>query len=308
MLGRLKGTIPSKVKIGFGAAFTSWVLDTLLEVLQMKGIVLPPTSLDVAFYGLIVLLGFGLAMMVLGFIEWARKTRQQKQVIEKQSDDIASLESSLELFRQGFHSPYNTYLMVLPYKLTQIHQTLQSAARQIATTSPDDTLLFDILQLWAARIGVRIWYKPKNGKFNKLLWKLQLFTMIIGFKRALTPVNDTTMVMLYQLASDLDDKGIGLSSRLDDSYAQMRTEVDGIVTGLGSQVTSKYVQKYLLHSYSLNSLLLFWKHIGNPVDMKWVPRKFQISEAFVIQITNNYMLNLRAEVVNHIQLYLLGKE
>lgn len=48
----------------------------------MKDVVLPPTLLDVAIYTLIILLGFGLSMMVWGIIEWARKTRQQKQTIE----------------------------------------------------------------------------------------------------------------------------------------------------------------------------------------------------------------------------------
>jgi hypothetical protein len=83
MWGELWGAVPSKVKIGFGATFTSGVLDTLLEVLQMKGVVLPPTLLDVAIYTLMILLGVGLSMMVWGIIEWARKTRQQEHVIEE---------------------------------------------------------------------------------------------------------------------------------------------------------------------------------------------------------------------------------
>jgi len=281
------------------------VFPTLLEILQMKGVAIPPIFLDIAIYVLIVCGVVGVAMLGLGIREWVRNSRRQRQMIIKQRDDITNLEHSLESLRQEYNKPY---LVELPDKLTQIHQTLQSAARQTVKTSPDDALLFDILQLWAARIGVRIWYKPKNGKFNKFLWKLQIISMLISFKRALTPVNDAKMVMLYQLASDLDDKGIGLSSRLDKSYAQMRAKLDKMLTGLGSQITSKYIQKYLLHSYSLNSLLLFWKHMGNPSDIKWIPRKFQMSEAFVIRITNTYMLNLRAEVVSHIQLYLLGKE
>jgi hypothetical protein len=77
-----KNTIPTKFKIGFWATFTSTILDKLLELLQMKGVVLPPTLLDVAIYILIILLGFGLWMMVWGIIEWVRKTHQQKQTIE----------------------------------------------------------------------------------------------------------------------------------------------------------------------------------------------------------------------------------
>ena len=308
MWGKLKETIPSKVKIGFGAAFTSWVFDTLLEVLQMKGIALSPTSLDVAFYGLIVLLGFGLLMMVWGFVEWARKTRQQKQIIENQSDDIAGLENSLELFRRGFHSPYNTYLVVLPHKLTQIHQYLQSAAEQVVETKLNDILLYNILQSWATKIKVRIWYKPKHAKINKFLWNLQILTLLADCKKALTLLDDKMLTSLHKLAGELDDKGIGLLSRLDNSYTQTRTELDDILKSLGSPTTNNYIEKYLLYSYSLNSLLLFITYISPAEYQKWLPMKYRTPQASLIQAINAQMRNQRAEVVKHIHLYLVGKE
>jgi hypothetical protein len=73
--------IPIRVKVGFWATFISAILDKLLGVLPMKDIVLPPVALDILFYGLLALLAFGLVMLALGLIEWARKTRSQKQII-----------------------------------------------------------------------------------------------------------------------------------------------------------------------------------------------------------------------------------
>lgn len=95
-----KNTIPIKFKIGFWATFTSTILDKLLEVLQMKGVVIPPTLLDLSFYMLIGLLVFGLVMLVLGIIEWVGKSRGQKEIIVKQNADITKLEHDIELLRQ----------------------------------------------------------------------------------------------------------------------------------------------------------------------------------------------------------------
>jgi hypothetical protein len=94
--------MPIKVKVGFWVTFISTIFDKLLEVLPMKGIVLPPVALDILFYGLLVFLAFGLVMLALGLIEWTRKTWSQKQMIENQSDNITKLERDIEILRREY--------------------------------------------------------------------------------------------------------------------------------------------------------------------------------------------------------------
>jgi len=114
--------MPIKVKVGFWATFISAILDKLLGVLPMKGIVLPPVALDILFYGLLILLVFGLVMLALGLIEWAKKTQSQKQTIENQSDNITNLEHSLELLR----SEYNQRKIKLHQSLDELYFDVKS--------------------------------------------------------------------------------------------------------------------------------------------------------------------------------------
>jgi len=76
------GIIPNKVGVGLGFAILAFVFPTLLDVLQMMGITMPPIVLNIAIIVLIVLGVVGFVMVILGIREWARKTREQKQTIE----------------------------------------------------------------------------------------------------------------------------------------------------------------------------------------------------------------------------------
>ena len=143
--------MPSRIKIGFGATFTSSASDKMLEVLQMRGITLPPLVLDIAFYGLLLLLVFGLVMLFWGIIEWISRTRKQKQIIAEQSEDIANLESSLASLRRECG---NRYLVELPSLLTQLHRHLRATVGVMRGQRPDDEVLFGVIESWTAKTEV----------------------------------------------------------------------------------------------------------------------------------------------------------
>jgi cell division protein FtsL len=96
------GIMPNKVGVGLGFAILAFVFPTLLDVLQMMGVTMPPTVLNIAIIVLIVLGILGIVMVISGIIEWARKTREQKQTIAKQSDDITKLEHNVEILSREY--------------------------------------------------------------------------------------------------------------------------------------------------------------------------------------------------------------
>lgn len=293
--------MPIKVTVGFWATFTGWALEVLLEVLQMRSIALPPMTLEIATYVLIVLIFFGLVMMGWGIIQWARQTRRQKHTIAEKSNDIAELDYNLASLRQEYNS---RYLVAMPDLLRKIHRHLQSVAVQSDGCNSD--VLFEVLQSWATKTGVKIWYKPKK-KINKSLLSFQIFTLLHQFKKVLTLRNDAMMVSLYKLAVELDDKNIGLSVRSTEAYTNLTKELDAMLQDLGSPDAVKYVQRYTLNSYSLNSLLLLVEYAYKPDYMKWIPLKYRTPKALLVQGINLYTTRLLADVVKQIQLYLLGK-
>ena len=96
--------MPNKIGVGLGLTVLAWVFPTLLEVLQMRGVAIPPIVLDIGIIGLVVLGVAGVIMVISGIREWVRKSGEQRQVIEKQiekqNEDILKLERDIELLRQ----------------------------------------------------------------------------------------------------------------------------------------------------------------------------------------------------------------
>jgi hypothetical protein len=182
-----KNTIPTKFKVGFWATFTSTILDKLLEVLQMKGVVIPPTLLDLSFYALIVLLVFGLVMLILGIIEWVGKSRGQKEIIAKQNADITKLEYNIELLRQRLNA-HNQRIRNLRQSLDELfydartkrpteteYQTTEYQARikacRILATSTENsmviertTAILNLIHLYVRRVQEAL--KEANADFN----------------------------------------------------------------------------------------------------------------------------------------------
>jgi len=295
----------NKIAIGFWSTFTSWSFSVLLEVLQLNNIVLSPVLLNIASCVLVLLTLFGLSMMGYGIIQWARQSRKQKQIIEKQNDNITDLEHSLESLRREYSG---LYLVNLPSLLTWIHRHLQSVVGVMSGLKTDDEVLLGVIQSWTAKIGVKIWYYPKKGKVNRLLMGLQISMLLFRLKKKLSLTNDAMIVSLHKLAGELDDKGIGIASNLDDSYSAKREELDNLLQGLGSEDVSNAIQKLLLYSYGLNSLLLFVQYVRVADYPRWIPMKFRTSESSLTQAINIQIASLRANAVNQLQLYLVGRK
>ncbi len=177
----------------------------------------------------------------------------------------------------------------------------------------EDEMLFEVIQSWAAKTGVWIWYKPKKGRkkvnwFDRVIIAVQIQTVLFQLKRTLSLQNSGMMLSLQALAGELDDRNIGLSSKLDEPYFEKKEKLDKLLQSLGSVDVSNAIQRHLLYSYGLNSLLLFVQYISSTDYPKWLPAKFKPSITSLTQAIDAHILKLRAVVVNQVQLYLVGKE
>lgn len=283
-------------KFGIGLSLLGFFSQLIVGILPMTiDWIIPPIIAKI-----IVIVGFTFMLVGLGFILSCLK--KSSKTIKEQKVIIKDQENSLRVLRRN--NPHFSNISSLVDKMDGL---LRDAVDTKVDEVVNEDTMADIFLNWAAKMDLRLLrFIPKPS--SQFRWAIWFYLMSIQMPRIMRS-EGKTLSALYWLGGEMDERDVGLKQiKETTNYKELLSKLKDVRGSLGNEMLNDAIEKYLLYSYSLNSLLLFFLYSRKlNVNNRLIPRKFRLAVVQVKDAFDIIMSRRRNEIAKYVEMSLIGK-